>query len=161
MFVRRSWGLHVSQALQDAIEGGEVGMMELIRLLECYGDHINAQDHDGTTALHSAALAGSGRIVALLLSYNADVHVVSTLGETALHFAAREGHFEAAMLLSQSGGDSDRGVRDGNGGAPLAYMYAASKAGATALELAQRHKRRDWEAVASLFDGFQVSSQVS
>ena len=150
-FVLRSWGLHVSQALQDAIEGGEVGMMELIRLLECYGDHINAQDHDGTTALHSAALAGSGRIVALLLSYNADVHVVSTLGETALHFAAREGHFEAAMLLSQSGGS------DGNsdGGAQLAAV--ASKAGATALELAHRHKRRDWEAVASLFDGLQVS----
>ena len=105
-----------AQALQDAIEGGEVGMMELIRLLECYGDHINAQDHDGTTALHSAALAGSGRIVALLLSYNADVHVVSTLGETALHFAAREGHFEAAMLLSQSGGSDGKS----DGGAQVA-----------------------------------------
>ena len=72
------------------------------------------------------------------------INVASNLGETALHFAAREGHFEAAMLLIQSEGG-------------YAQLAAATKAGVTALELAHRHKKRDWEAVASLFDGLQVS----
>lgn len=135
-WVHRSWGLHVASQLQDLVEGGD-NTIELLRMLECYGRSIDAKDHDGTTALHSAALCGNGKAVALLLEYGADANVVSNLGEMPLHFAAREGHFAAAMQIAHSG---------------RADLNATTKTGATPLELARRHNKGEWEAVAAIFE---------
>jgi hypothetical protein len=66
---------------------------ELSRLLSCYSADINAQDVDGSKALHAAAEAGQAEAVELLITSKADlnvrpspIHCASTLC-TRQHFA--------------------------------------------------------------------------
>ena len=61
------------------------------------------RDHDGTTALHSAALGGQLESLRVLLAHGAGLGAASNVGETALHFAAREGFLDATRLLVSSG----------------------------------------------------------
>ena len=131
-FAHRSWGLFVTEALQDAALQGHVAVLRL--LLECYGQEIDAKDHDGSTALHSAAEGGSADAVRLLLDRRADVNARSNCDDTALHFAAREGHLAATELLLAGGADAS----------------ARTRFGATAMDHARRNENREWEAVVAL-----------
>ena len=133
-FAQKTWELHVTRALQDAVcdaAAGELG--ELPTLLECFGRDVDARDHDGTAAVHAAALCGHAQAVALLVLHSADVHARSNLGETPLALAAREGHVGTTRLLVSSGAD----------------VHARTASGATPRELAERHRRREWEEVAA------------
>jgi len=134
IFAQRSWELTVASALQEAAEAGRVA--ELGRRLACYERDVDARDHDGTTALHSAALGGHTEAVCLLLGAGAGVDVRSNLEETPLHMAAREGLLDVAGVLLERGADAT----------------ARTKFGASAADLARRHQRREWHALASRLD---------
>lgn len=154
--VRRSCDLLVASAMQDAIDanacvganddaseasdergGAADALSELCRLLECFGrGHIDAKDHDGSTALHAAALGASTDVMSLLIDARATIDATTTLGETALHFAAREGHLAAVELLVSRGAD----------------VTVQTTAGALAQDLAVRRKRREWERVSALLE---------
>ena len=137
----------MSEALQDACEREEGGgraagsegdagarHAELARRIECYREEIDARDHDGSSALHAAALAGRGGAVRMLLEAGADARAASHLQETPLHCAAREGHAHVVGMLVAAGAET--GARD--------------RAGRTPLELARTRLRdaSECEAVA-------------
>mmetsp|Transcript_33839 Transcript_33839/g.55888 ORF Transcript_33839/g.55888 Transcript_33839/m.55888 type:complete len:387 (+) Transcript_33839:83-1243(+) len=132
IFAQRSWGLLVVSKLQEASEHAD--MEELARLLECYGQYVNAQDFDGSTALHSAAEAGHLEAVRLLLDRNADVHMKTNCKDSAIHFSAREGHLAVTKLLVARGSDAQ----------------ALTKFGATPLDHAVREGH---SAVIKLLEG--------
>ena len=129
---QRAWELHIASKLSVAAEQGDTATLS--RLLMCCEKHVNARDHDGSNALHAAALAGRANVVALLTQRDADVAARTNLAETPLHFAAREGHLSTARLLVQLG----------------ANVRAENTNGATPHVLARRHRLREWEAIASM-----------
>jgi hypothetical protein len=57
-------------------ERGDTTILET--MLAC-GFDPNAQDHDGVTALHQAAMAGRAEAVGVLISYGASVHALDGL----------------------------------------------------------------------------------
>ena len=133
-FAQRSWALDVAAALQEPAERGD--LPELRRLLECFGADVDARDHDGSSALHSAAWAGHAEACALLIDGGADVQASTNLHEQPLHFAAREGHVAAARLLVERGAD----------------MSAKTKFGVSPLEAARRGRNGEWEVVCALLE---------
>jgi ankyrin repeat protein len=145
-FARRSWGLLVASRVQDATEGGRLRELDL--LLRCFGrESPDARDFDGSTALHSAAVAGHTEAAALLLEVGASVDAESNLRETPLHCAAREGHVETAALLVARG----------------ANVHASTKAGATPLDLAVRSSSQlpGFEAMRTLLEGQMKSPHTA
>ena len=114
--------------------GDSGGGGELTRLLRFYREYVDARDYDGTTALMAGARGGRVAALRTLLAHRADVHARSPHDECALHFACAEGRLAAAALLVACGADA----------------CAASRAGATPLDYARRHRCREWEAVAAL-----------
>lgn len=130
-FARRSWRLWVAQLLQEVAQRGD--LVELTRLLDCHAADIDAQDHDGTTALHAAAEGGCADAAALLLTRNADVNAATHCGDAPLHVAAREGHLAVTEQLLASG----------------ANAYATTKSGATPHDHAKRNECGEWEALAA------------
>ena len=136
-FAARTWDLHVAAALQDAAEQGQVE--ELERLLLCYGNFVDAKDHDGTTALSSAAVCGHTAACALLLDRGASVHTTSNLDETPLHFAAREAKLACVMLLVDSGSD----------------VRAVTKMRSTPIDYARRNELRSSHAVVAFLEAQQ------
>ncbi|TYZ67177.1 hypothetical protein PybrP1_001671 [[Pythium] brassicae (nom. inval.)] len=71
-------------------------------LLDVGGDSVlNAGDHDGDTALHYAALAGTDAIVKLLLESAANVFSANAQDETPYDVALREKQQASAFLISQ------------------------------------------------------------
>jgi ankyrin repeat protein len=152
-FAKRSWRFHVSSVLQEAVERGapsslppspskleaerarnDDARVTLTRLLACYAEDVDASDHDGSTALHAAALSSSASAIGLILDAGANIEAKTNLEETALHFAAREGKLAAARLLLKR----------------AANVEARTKFGATPLDYAERHKHGDWEEVMTL-----------
>ena len=131
---QRSWALYVSSVLQLPCERGDVDA--LAHLLLCYQEEVDAQDYDGSTALHAAARAGHTEALRMLLDCRADVHTKTHLGDTALHFAAGEGHLAAVELLLSRGGEPG----------------AMARGGATPRERAIRGREREWLAVAELLE---------
>jgi ankyrin repeat protein len=73
--------------------------VEAIRLLLKTGVEVNARGIDGSTALMSAAEAGSLECVALLLHAGADP-TLSSEGDTAGSLAGHQGHHAVAALLA-------------------------------------------------------------
>ena len=127
----RSWRLEVAATLEEAAVQGR--LPQLRRLLACYAADVDAQDHDGATALHMAAEGGHAEAAELLVRARANVGSATNTEETPLHVAAREGHAAAAKLLVARGAD----------------VQIRTKSGATPLDLATRHRSHEWEALAA------------
>jgi len=75
------------------------------------------EDALGLRPLHSAAIRGHSRIVALLLERGAAVDARDSLGRTPLHYASAGGHDECVRILL--GRDADPNARDVKGITPL------------------------------------------
>ena len=90
------------QVLQNEIETPA----RLARLLASFGAHVDARDHDGSTALHAAAQHGHSAAATMLLAHGADASVRTRCGDTPLHYAARGGHTALIALLLRHGADA-------------------------------------------------------
>lgn len=92
---------------------GDGGTLTVARLLIDRGADVNAQDMEGTTALHQASIYGCCDIAQLLLANGASVDALGYKGRTALHMARERGHSEVVELLEHSG--ADRTAKDDEG----------------------------------------------
>lgn len=138
----RSWGLVVVSALSEAAERADAP--ELSRRLACYGGHVNAKDHDGSTALHAAAHASAATCVVALLDARAEVGALDNLKDTPLHVAARVGSAQVVRLLLRAWW----GRADDGRAAPA--RICRNQAGLTPLDLARRDQAGAWEEVVGL-----------
>ncbi|XP_036913740.1 ankyrin repeat domain-containing protein 61 [Sturnira hondurensis] len=59
--------------------------LSCIRLLLRHGAKVNAQDHNGQTAIHEACFAGRQAVISLLLEFEADVNILTRNGESPIH----------------------------------------------------------------------------
>ena len=69
--------------------------------------NVNAQDEDGLTPLHHAALSGNVRIISLLLESGAIVNIPDKKGLDPLHYAAWQGYMDPVGLLLSGGADAN------------------------------------------------------
>ena len=80
---------------------------EIIDLLVKSGANVNAQDAEGFTPLHMAAIHGNLKIVKKLVDLEADVNIVTTDGKNAAELAHLneemeiEEYLESKMAFSQ------------------------------------------------------------
>lgn len=79
--------------------------------------NVNAQDMDGNTPLHAAALSGRSDLANLLLGHRAEVNAQDAEGNTPLHAAARLGRRNLANLLLERGAEVN--AQDARGNTPL------------------------------------------
>jgi hypothetical protein len=63
------------------------------------GADINAQNAQGETPLHGAALKGYEQVTTSLIDYGADVDICNNEGETPLNWATRNGHVKVISVL--------------------------------------------------------------
>jgi uncharacterized protein len=84
-----------------------------VEKLLAHGAAVNAEDADGDTALHGAALTGNTEIMKRLLEKGADPNVKNKQGGTPLMWAAVYGHQDAARLLLSRGADASLKDNDG------------------------------------------------
>ncbi len=77
--------------------------LEAARLLVAAGADVDARQHGGYTALHSAAQHGSIDLIGLLIGAGADPDVQTEDGRRAIDFARERGHAEAAAHLVSLG----------------------------------------------------------
>lgn len=84
--------LHACAAISHSVE--------MARMLLDRGADVNAVQHGGFTALHSAAFNGSTDLVRLLLARGADRNLRTDDGQTAVDLAREKGHQEIAALLA-------------------------------------------------------------
>jgi ankyrin repeat protein len=80
----------------------------------------DARNHDGRTALHIAAYAGTVESVRVLLDGYARPDIATNSGVTALMLAAEKGHVEIARLLLDHG--ASKTALDDNGHAAVYYL---------------------------------------
>lgn len=81
---------------------GPLGMDGLRMLLDA-GTDVNAKQHGGYTALHSAAQHGRMEIIDLLLDRGADPDLAADDGRRAIDFAREKGHPHAVEHLRARG----------------------------------------------------------
>lgn len=81
------------------------------------GAGINAQQIDGTSALHLAAVRGDRALVQLLLDSGATVNIRDMVSSTPLHWAVSYRHMAVVKLLLMEGADIN--ARDRAGTTPL------------------------------------------
>jgi ankyrin repeat protein len=74
---------------------------------------LDAQSHEGCTALYLAAEEGDERIVRLLLERRANVSLAASDGGTPLHRASEHGHDLCARALLEAGSDPTKATSDG------------------------------------------------
>lgn len=91
----RNTPLHAALAGPLGIDG--------IRLLIDAGTDVNARQHGGYTALHSAAQNGRMEIIDLLLDRGADPDLAADDGRRAVDFAREKGHPRVVEHLSARG----------------------------------------------------------
>jgi ankyrin repeat protein len=108
-------------------------------LLESGISDVDDPDDFGTTALHTAALAGSSACVQLLLKHKADINRTGNHGRSALHFAAWNGYVDTINTLLEQGAEPNAG--DDHGRTPFWWACNAdSKESAAALLTALKPK---------------------
>ena len=80
----------------------------IIDLLVKSGANVNAQDAEGFTPLHMAAIHGNLKIVKKLVDLEADVNIVTTDGKTAAELAHLNGELEIEEYLELKMASSQR-----------------------------------------------------
>ena len=101
---------------KEFIKAAKSGNADRLRdLLKADPNLLEAQDKDGSTALHCATWKGHQAVVKLLLDAGANVNAHNNndhWGTTALHAAAHANQAAIAQLLIASGADVNaRGAR--------------------------------------------------
>ena len=126
----------MADAAKEFIRAAKAGdLTKLKTLLENNKTLLDAQDADGSTALHCACWKGHLEAVRFLLESGADVHAHNTndhWGTTPLHAAAHANQAAIAALLIEAGADIN--ARDMNGQTPL-HHTSFHKANAAAKVL--------------------------
>ena len=69
------------------IASGIINEPEIVDLLVMYGANVHAQDAEGFTPLHMAAIHGNLKIVKKLVDLEADVNIITTDGKNAAELA--------------------------------------------------------------------------
>lgn len=73
-----------------------------IRLLLTHGAKINAQDHEGQTAIHEACFGGREAIIHLLLEFEANVNILTRNGESPMYmYLQRSSNIRDTALLAK------------------------------------------------------------
>ena len=102
---------------EDIWEAAEYGNIETIKHHLANGTDVNAQDFDGWTPLHWAAMEGHKKIAELLIANGADVNLKNMDGNTPLQYAAMAGQTGIAKLLLIK--EADLNTKNINGTTPL------------------------------------------
>uniref|UniRef100_A0A8D0UMP1 Ankyrin repeat domain 61 n=1 Tax=Sus scrofa TaxID=9823 RepID=A0A8D0UMP1_PIG len=72
-----------------------------IRLLLVHGAKVNAQDHEGRTAIHEACFGGREAIINLLLEFEASVNILTRNGESPIYkYLQRSSNIRDTALLA-------------------------------------------------------------
>lgn len=73
-----------------------------IRLLLTHGAKVNAQDHEGQTAIHEACFGGREAIIHLLLEFEANVNILTRHGESPMYmYLQRSSNIRDTALLAR------------------------------------------------------------
>ncbi|XP_015357482.1 ankyrin repeat domain-containing protein 61 [Marmota marmota marmota] len=73
-----------------------------IRMLLIHGAKVNAQDHEGQTALHEACFGGREAIINLLLEFEANVNILTKNSESPIYmYLQRSSNVRDATLLAR------------------------------------------------------------
>lgn len=76
--------------------------MSCIRLLLMHGAKVNAQDHEGQTAIHEACFGGRGTIINLLLEFEANINILTRNGESPIYmYLQRSSNIRDRTLLAR------------------------------------------------------------
>lgn len=75
---------HRNEYIQGAAARGS---LSLVQALVDHGISVNAQDREGTTALHAAAVEGQVEVTRYLISKGANVNVIDRFGDSPLYEA--------------------------------------------------------------------------
>ncbi|GAB3310397.1 ankyrin repeat domain-containing protein [Luteimonas notoginsengisoli] len=161
-----------------AAAGGDEDDPAGVALLLKHKAKADARDRDGRSALHQAAFAGHGEIVAALVDAGADVNACDGAGRTPLLEAARGGHQGALETLVAD--RADAGALDGEGRDALLLASRAEQASSALvrrlLELGADAARTDadgkraidhaaaagrWSLVAALDPDYPLPSTVA
>ena len=90
------------------IASEEINEPEIIDLLVKSGANVNAQDAEGFTPLHMAAIHGNLKIVKKLVDLEADVNIVTTDGKNAAELAHLNEELEIEEYLESKMASSQR-----------------------------------------------------
>ena len=99
VLVVRSWQTHNTLLYYAAV----TGKLDMVNLLVDNGADVDAQNHDGMTALMAAALHDKSAVAKVLLDHGASVRAVDTHRRSALMFAGMSGSVDAARTLLAAG----------------------------------------------------------
>ena len=101
-------GKNRGRAAWHYIAGEQVNEPEIIDLLVKSGANVNAQDAEGFTPLHMAAIHGNLKIVKKLVDLEADVNIVTTDGKNAAELAHLNEELEIEEYLELKMASSQR-----------------------------------------------------
>ena len=90
------------------IASGRINEPEIVDLLVMYGANVNAQDAEGFTPLHLAAIHGNLKIVKKLVDLEADVNIITTDGKNAAELAHLNEELEIEEYLKSKMAFSQR-----------------------------------------------------
>ena len=90
------------------IASGRINEPEIVDLLVMYGANVNAQDAEGFTPLHVAAIHGNLKIVKKLVDLEADVNIITTDGKNSAELAHLNEELEIEEYLKSKMAFSQR-----------------------------------------------------